>query len=84
MEKASGAATLDEYIALMVRFIKTPADAVNENELHDYCFQRWHGRKTKGGYSERTVQTHAEDFDRQVSKALPDADRNRKISPRTA
>lgn len=82
------ATTLDEYIALVVKHLRTPADSINEAELYEWCFQKWCGRLSSG-YSESTAREHAKKFDRQVLASVsfnPEhrSDRHRKTSTRTA
>ncbi len=87
MKPTTKATTLDAYIALVVKHLRTPANSVNEAELYEWCFQKWAGR-LGNGYAESSAREHAKDFDRQVLGSLnpgPDGrtDRKRKMSPRT-
>lgn len=80
------ATTLDEFITMMIRFIKTPLGSVNREHLHEFCFQRWHarGKSARAGYAESTVRGYAKKFDREVGEGLPRTDRKRKTSTRIA
>lgn len=58
--------SLDDYIAGIVKHLRTPADAVNENELYEWCFQRWYSKPRPAALAETTLREHAADYDKYV------------------
>lgn len=81
-ESTYAVTTLDEFVALMRARVKTPPDAVNEGDLREWCFQRWHGGNRKGGYADSTVSAFAKEYDRYVGRGLRGGDRRRKPGPK--
>lgn len=81
MTNVYAATTLDQFVALVRQRLKASPGSLNEADLHEWCFQRWHGGKRKGGFADSTITAFAREYDRHVGRGLR-SDRHRKPGPK--
>lgn len=76
--------SLDTYIEGVAKYLKAP-NSVNEDDFIAWCEQRWYSRKNGvKSYYEATLKEHAAKYEEYIRVALPNEDRHRVVSPRTA